>query len=204
MVRMNMLVVTLASGGAVIAATAASSRLKHGLRLRLAVAMLVAYAAVLIAQPPSLLASNLAVLLAAVAAGTLIGRSLGQRGAIVAFCITIAVVDLFSFGGGLTRTIIDNYREGSSNLLVYLVVTVRTQGQTIPVVGVGDLLMLSALYLGLRGIGRPGGQVVALLLGSLGVALVVGLIWGGAPALPFLAAAVIGFLTLGEDRGDPR
>ncbi len=197
---MQMLLVTLASGAATLAATAAAARLGRSQRTRLAVAVLALYGLVLIVRPPSPLASNVAVLLAAVGVGVLVGRTLSSRGAIIAFCITIALVDLLSFGGGLTRMIIDNYREGSSNLLVYLAVTVRSQGQTVPVVGVGDMAVLAALYQGLRGVGQPTSRVVVVLLGALGSALMIGLAVGGAPALPILAVSVIAALALTSGR----
>ncbi len=192
---------TLACGTLVLLGTDYWSRIRPDVRRAASIGILLTYAIVLYLQPLGLVGSNLLVLAASVAAGALIGSTLREPGAIVAFCVTIALVDFFSFGGGLTRKIIDEYARGENELLRYLAVSVSLDGRIVPVVGVGDLVVLAALYCGLRRVGEPAGVSAFVLLSSLAAALAIGLLVGGAPALPFLAGASIAVVGVSRFRG---
>ncbi len=69
-----------------------------------------------------------------------------------------------------------------------------------PIVGIGDLIILTATFSGLRRVAHRGPLTFAFPLGGLLLALVVGLIAGKAPALPFLAAATLLFAALHRRR----
>jgi hypothetical protein len=159
--------------------------------VRFAVPAVIAYAALLVWQPAFLFLSDLAVLVVAVALGSLIGSTLRSPGAVVGFIITAAIIDLFSFSGGLTRLIIDSYRSGESRLLEYLAFSLPIGGRVAPLIGVGDLLILSALFYSLAKLGYPRLVTATVLLVATLAALFVGLAVRGVPGLPFLAGAVL-------------
>lgn len=185
------LICAVAAGGAV--AVMGGVRLFDALapsRRRLAAFSAIAvFVATTAARPDALVLSDLAVVLGAIGGAVLVGRSLGSIGAIIAFAITMAIVDLVSFGGGLTRRIVRDYRAGSSDLLRYLALTVPLNGRPTPLVGVGDLFAVGALFGGLVRVHRRTFRAAAFMLGGLVVAIAVGLVAGGAPGLPFLALA---------------
>jgi hypothetical protein len=43
--------------------------------------------------------------------------------------------------GGLSNMLIERYRDGSSDLLLYLTLVVPIRGRAIPIVGIGNLLV---------------------------------------------------------------
>jgi hypothetical protein len=200
--------VTLAVAATVLTATHVWRGVAEPRRDAVSLGVLLTYATVLYLQPFGMIVSDLLVIAAAVAGGTLLARALSGRGAIAAFCITMAAVDLLSFGGGLTRTIIEGYASGRSELLRYLAFTIVIEERTTPLVGIGDLLALAALYGGLLRIDVPAYRAGLTLLGGLAAALAIGLRAGGAPALPFLAGAVLlllaGLRVVGGDAEEPR
>jgi hypothetical protein len=131
------------------------------------------------------------VILGAVGGILLIERRLHSAASVVVFLTVAAVVDLWSMRGGLTRALLDRYREGSSDLLLYLTLVVPVNGRIVPIVGIGDLVVGGAAATALLRLGvRPWGVAAASAAGLLG-ALAYGLWRGGAPALPFVAVAVL-------------
>jgi hypothetical protein len=154
-----------------------------------AVALIAAFGAAMVLRPPVGLASNIAVLGGATGAAMLLSRPLGSRASVLAFLITAALVDLFSFSEGLTRAIVEAYREGRSPVLLYLTLVVRDAGRPIPVVGIGDLVVGGAAAVALLAVGVRAMLVTAGLGASLFAALVIGIWRGGAAAVPFLAGA---------------
>lgn len=158
-------------------------------RVGLALASLLAYAMVLVTRPASLAVSDASVLLAAIGLAPLLGGSLGSMASIAVFAITASAVDLFSFGGGLTRELVQGYEAGTSDLLRFLAVTVEVGGQPRPLVGGVDLLITGSLFLGLvRVHGGPKRAAFALLVG-LASAVATGLVVGGVAAVPFVGLA---------------
>jgi hypothetical protein len=182
----SMVVSVLASAGLVILGVAWLGGRAPRTRIGCAVLAVLGYGAVLWTRPDTLVLSNAAVLVAAICLAPLLARSLGSTGAIVAFAIAASLVDLFSFGGGLTRRIIQDYHSGGSDLLRFLAVTVPVSGRPTPLVGVVDLLIVGALFLALVGIHGARRRASLTLLGALAVAVVVGLVVGGVAAVPFL------------------
>lgn len=146
--------------------------------------------------PPLL--SDLALLAFACTIGFGIGRGIGSPGAAIAFLVTAATVDTVSFATGVTRALLRGYVEGRSHALEHLSLTVPLLGRAVPVIGVGDLILLAATAGILRRLGH--GAVPAILVPTLPfvLALAAGfLLRTGVPALPFLAVAVGAFLITG-------
>jgi hypothetical protein len=185
------LLTVLAASALVCVGVAQALRIAPRPRLVLAIALLTGYSGVCVWQPGAWWFADAALLLAAAAGGLLIGRFLGSTGAVVAFCVTIAVVDLFSFGGGLTRHIMESYREGESRLLLYLTVSVPYGGAVRPIAGVGDLLILASLFSALVRLGHSKLRAFLVPTAGLTAALLVGLVRGGVAALPFVAVVTI-------------
>lgn len=177
-----------------LAAVVWTSRLASGLapsRTKVhAGALLLAYATALVLRPSGWPVIDLAVLAGAVGGVLLLEGGLRSPAAVLAFLVVAAVVDVVSMSGGLSRMLIERYREGTSDLLIYLTLVVPIRGRAIPIVGIGDLLVggsaaTALLRLGLRPVAVMGTFAAGLL-----VALAYGLWRGGAPAVPFIAAAV--------------
>jgi hypothetical protein len=140
--------------------------------------------------------SLLALLGLGVLGGSAIGRSLASPDAVIAFLVVVSVIDVISFRGGPTAWIIEGYRTGTSELLLHLAVTFPVRGRMVPLVGVGDLVIMSALIEATRRFGYPTPEVVAALAVALVSALAVGLAAGGIYFLPFVAATMTPYLLL--------
>ncbi len=179
------------SAGVVIAALWQTFAWPSMKKTFIAILSIASFVVVLLWRPDSLLISNAAVLLFAIGVAFFVGKSLGSFGALVTFAATVSVVDTISFAGGLTRKIIDEYERGTSNLLQFLVVSIPTGDGVQPLVGVGDLCITGALFLGLARLhGHMLRASVVLVLG-LTVAIAIGLFAGGVAGLPFLAVAAV-------------
>lgn len=179
-------------GGLVIVAWAAHlvSRFAPVRTRLLAGVLLLIYGAVVILRPSAWPVIDLAVLIGAVGAAVFIGGSLSSSGAVVAFLVAAAAVDILSVSGGFSRVIIERYQNGTSDLLLYLTLVVPIGGRLIPIVGISDLLVGGSSATALVRLGlRPVAVMGAIAVGLLG-ALAYGLWRGGAPALPFLAVPV--------------
>ena len=187
------LATTVTIGGLVVVVWGASQvlRLAPSRARLLAGILLLIYGAVLIFRPSAWLVIDTAVLIGAVGATVLIGGSLSSSGAVVAMLVAAAAVDILSVSGGLTRAIIDGYREGTSDLLLYLGLVVPIGGRLTPIVGISDLLIGGSAAVALIRLGlRPVAVIGAIAIGLLG-ALVYGIWRGGVAALPFIAIAVL-------------
>jgi len=146
------------------------------------------YLLVLLLRPSSLILSNGALLLAATSVGAMVGLALGSRGAILMFCLIMAMVDSFPFNEGLTRRLLEAYAATDGDLLRYVALTIPVEDRILPVIGIADLLVVSALHSGLYLLSMPTLVSVGVLLASLLVAVLIGLSAGGVPALPVIAA----------------
>ena len=125
-------------GGLVVVVWVASQVLRlASFRARLlAGILLLIYGAVLILRPSAWPVIDIAVLIGAVGATVIFGGSLTSYGAVVALLVTAAAVDIFSVSGGLSRGIIEGYKDGSSDLLLYLTLVMPIGGRLIPIVGI--------------------------------------------------------------------
>ncbi len=193
------LLIFVATSGAalvVFAGVCAVVPLPHRTRWALFAVSVLGYAALLALQPGSWFVSDVAVLAVAILFGATLGNTLSSRQALSVFVVVAASMDLYSFSGGLTARIIAEYRSGTSLLLQYLSLSIPGGARIIPVVGVGDLIILGGIYASLRRLRYPAWECfIAPWLGLI-AALVVGLIVGGIYALPFVALAVISYVWL--------
>lgn len=184
-----MVLAVLLSACLVIAGVAWVSGWSQRQRVGLGLACLVAYAVVLVTRPASWAVSDASVLIVAIGLAPLLGQSLGSAGSIAAFAVTASAVDILSFGGGLTREIIQGHQAGTSDLLRFLAVTVPVAGQPRPLVGVVDLLLMGALFLGLVRVHGGRRRAGVVLLVGLASAVITGLVVGGIAAVPFIGFA---------------
>lgn len=186
MIFPTLALVLLASAG--ILGASGLHRLDRGLSLPLAIGVSVGYGLLLFWRPDSPGVANASILLGGVCMGFLLSQLLGSSGSVFAFLCTAAAVDLFSFSDGLTNQIIEAYRSGGSTVLRFLAVFLEVGGQEYAVIGVSDIAIVAAAYLGLqRATGSNWEPAIWLLLG-LFLALLAGTYLGGAPGIPFLAA----------------
>lgn len=163
-------------------------------QLALSLPVTLGYVALLIWQPESLALSNFCLLIAVISIGNLIGSILKTRSSLITFTITASLVDILSFSGGLTQRILSDYAQSKSLLLQYLCISLRYEGGVLPVVGIGDLIIIAAIFRALSMLKYPSWQSFLIPLTGLMVALLVGLATGGIYAIPFISAAVIVFL----------
>jgi hypothetical protein len=166
----------------------------------LALSALALYGVVLVIGLPHLLITDILILLVAVFAGSLLGTLINYPLALVSFCITAAIVDLISSRFGVTASLSHAFQSGSSNLLSYLSLSFRVQEIPRPIVGIGDLIIMTAIYFALRRAGHVGLFTFAAPAGGLLLALAAGLIAGGITALPFISATTVAFLVLTNKR----
>jgi len=160
-------------------------------RWSVVVPILIGYALLFMALPLPVLVTNLALLVVSAAIATALSVSMSTVGSVVAFAIAAAVVDLWSFADGPTRALLDHFGTGEASILRLLALTATMDGTTWAIVGIGDLAIGTAIFLGLTGAGFAAREVAALLCVSLAAAVLVGVSIGGAAGLPFFAVATL-------------
>ena len=148
---------------------------------------LVAYLVMVYVGSPNVWLSSGVVVLASVAFAMVMGSFNRSRGGVVVFLVTAAVVDWFSFSGGLTRWIIDSGGAGNNMLLQYLTVAVLVGGRVRYLIGIGDLVISGAAGLSLFRLGYPALRTSLVLVSAILLAVLLGLVFGGVPALPVVA-----------------
>jgi hypothetical protein len=159
--------------------------LEDRLRREFIVAALLGYLVMAFVGLPSLWLSNVVVILASVTGAQVIGSLNRSKGGLVSFLVSAAVVDYFSFSGGLTRWIIEG--GGGSSLLQYLSVALPVGGRVRYLIGIGDLLIAGAAGFSLFRLGYPAWRTYLVVLFAVLIALSVALVIGGIPALPVIA-----------------
>jgi hypothetical protein len=152
------------------------------------------YIVLLRTQTAAWLVSDIVVILVSLLAASAIGLTLSSSSALIVFCITAGIVDFFSFSGGLTDKIITDYQQGQNLLLQYLSITIPLNGRLLPIIGIGDLVILGSIYYALRQLGHDSWLAFLFPLGGLLTALTLGLWLGGIYALPFIGGATIFYL----------
>jgi hypothetical protein len=172
-------------------ATAALAPLSRRARTGLLISLLVVYAVLLVARPPLLLLSNAIVFAVSAVVAVVLGQGLGDRRSLAAFALAASLADILSFLFGPTRALLDRFGGATGALVAYLTVAIPYTGQTLPVAGIGDLILLGVFFLGLRRLGYS--FVASCAVPTLGLlaALAVGLAVGGIFGIPFMAAAVL-------------
>jgi len=156
----------------------------------LAYGLLAAYAAALIFRPPGWPAIDLAVLAGAIGGVLLFQGGLVAPLSIAVFLTVAGVVDFVSMSGGLSRSLVEGYRTGSSNLLLYLTLVMPIRGHALPIIGISDLFISGAAATALLRLKLRPVPVMSAMIGGLLAADACGLYWRVAlPAVPFLAVA---------------
>ena len=161
----------------------------------LALILLVVTGAATLLIRDSLLATDLLVGSVALCLGMLVGQWIRSRTALAIFVVTAAVGDLTSFFAGPTRSLIG----GSARALRYLAICMTLGNHVYAVVGIGDLVLLTACSIAIRNCRYPEWAAFALPLSGILGALLLALSVGPLPALPFLAAAVLGYQYLAKE-----
>lgn len=192
----------LASAGVGMAMARVLVSLRRRLSIPAVLVVAAAYTLALLWQPASPWVSNALVLLAGGCAGFILGLLLGSAASVLAFLTTAAVVDLVSFSNGLTSQIVEAYRSGGSAALRFLAVLATADGREYAVVGLGDIAILAAAYVGFSRAARSDREPAIWLLAGLLAAFVAGAWLGGAPGIPFIAAAGWGYTLLHARRGE--
>ena len=183
--------VTVAGFATVVWISRLADRLPSSRRRQLAFGLLAAYAAVLVFRPAAWPVIDLAVLGGAIGGVLLIEPGLQTAPAIVVFVTVAGLLDFISMiSGGLSRTLVEHYQKGTSSLLLYLTLVWPVRGYLVPIVGIGDLFIGGSAAAALLRLKLNPAAVMGAMIGGLLIALAVGLWRGGAPAVPFLAAAV--------------
>lgn len=189
-------VVIVASATLVFWATVCLRRLSARTIVALALVASCLYAGLLASGSRSAPFGSLAVVVVAALVGSCIGLLLTTRAALVSFCIVAAIADVVSSTAGATAQLSQAHRQGTSHLFQALSVSVPIGGSVRPIVGIGDLIILGAVYFTLARLGIRGAAAflapLAGLLGALGVGLAV----GGVFAIPFIAAGTLALLWL--------
>jgi hypothetical protein len=168
-----------------------ATRLPRRLRFILAVLFLGLYTAALSLTPTGSLARIASAVAVAALGGYMLGERLRDRGSLLAFFVTAAVVDTFSMTAGPTKAVLLQSTEASRRLLEVLAVVVSLHGRRFAVIGLPDLLGVAALFVGLRLAGvRPAVALTAPPI-AVAAALAVALAWRPLPVFPFLAIAAL-------------
>jgi hypothetical protein len=160
----------------------------------LAIATFTLYGVFLFLMPENWMLINLVVVSVAGIGGSGLGLFLNTRPSLIIFCVAASAVDIYSVTQGPTSALVENYKTGTSDLLRYFVVSMPIDGRTVPLVGIGDFFILSAIYFALMRLGYEKSQILLVPLLGLLLAIIVGLQVGGIFAIPFIAATTIAYL----------
>lgn len=182
------------AGGITFAGAGACARLRPTTRRWTLVASLAAYALLLLLRPPPWPTGTVLVFAAGITSGVAIGGTLTSRESLITFLVVVSVVDVISFAAGPTSWIVEGYRDGRSDLLLYLAASLPVEGRLIPLIGAGDIVVLSAIWEAGRRLEYPPLVLAGLLAVALLVALAVGLAVGGIYFLPFAAVVLAPYL----------
>lgn len=175
--------------------------IKPNLLYTFSASTILCYTALFIFRPGNIYLNNAVILLVSLAVGSIIGRLLSSDYGLLAFLIAASVADIVSFTGGFTDKIITNFRSGESDLLLYLAIMVKNSSGLIPVIGIGDLVILTALFFALKRLNYSNILCFLAPLTGLLAALITGIIAGGIPGVPFLAASVMIFIFIQKRKG---
>jgi hypothetical protein len=130
--------------------------------------------------------------------GSGLGLFIRSKSSLITFCIVASVVDIYSATQGVTSNLADAYREETSDLLRYLVISMPVGGSVEPIVGIGDFFIISAICFVLVRLGYNRSQLLLAPLSGLLLAIIVGQLVGGIFAIPFIAATTIVYLSMQE------
>ncbi len=193
-------IITLLAVVVVVASTAQCfsvallARLSRRARLGFLLGVLAVHGLLLATRPAQLVLSNAVVVASSAAVALALGAGLRDQRSLISFAITASVADIISFAIGPTRALLDRFGGSTGTLVTYLALTLPWQGRRLPVVGIGDLVLLGVFFLAVRQLGFGAAVSWAPPTVGLLVALAVGLLVGGVFGIPFMTAAVIALL----------
>ena len=149
----------------------------------------------------NLVASNCFVLSLALIAGMLMSRTIRSMGALKTLLIVASAADLVSTQMGPTKWFLEQAQNPQHvaqlhgvAILQYLALSVRLKGYLVPVIGFGDLLFFTVCAFATSRFGWPRAAVFSVPLVGILAALSAALVFVRlVPAIPFIAAAVIGY-----------
>lgn len=162
------------------------------------VAILVIYSIMLWLKISPWLISDTIVMIIALLVGYAFGLTVRSFSALSGFCIAAGIADFisFTFSSVLTSKIINDYEQGYNLLLQYLSITIPLSSRMVPIVGIGDLIIIGSIYVSLNKLGyNDWFSFLSPLVGLL-MALCIGLLVNGIFALPFICGAIIIYLLL--------
>ncbi len=154
------------------------------------------YAMFLFYRPEGWLLIDIIILLVAGIGGAGLGLFISSKPSLITFVIVAGAVDIFSVKGGVTSKLVENYKNGTSDLLNYLVISIPIDNSLKPIVGIGDYFILAAVCFAMIRLGYTKPQLLAAPLSGLLIALIVGLVVGGIYAIPFIALTTVLYATL--------
>ncbi len=134
---------------------------------------------------------DLLILLVAVVFGNLIASFVNGKSALIVFCVTAGLVDIYSYFNGLTHAIVSNFGEGKDPLLLYLGVAFPLESQPVFVAGIADWLIIAGIFYGLTGLGYSRSFSFLVPWSGLLLAVIIGLLAGGIFAIPFISFITI-------------
>ena len=81
-------------------------------------------------------------------------------------------------------------------LLLYLAISIPFENNTIPLIGFGDLFILSVIITILKETQNSTIEIIIASLSGLLLALTLGLLFGGIYAIPFISITTISFIVI--------
>jgi predicted acyltransferase len=183
-------VVVLCAGAAYLAALIVR-RAPRIYMIAVAVLLAASYVVILITRPSPVPVGGLLGAIASSLVGALFGAYVvSNLPGLVAFLVTASALDILSVRSGPTKALFDT-ASGGDGLVYYLVVLLPWEEGFIPVIGVGDLFGLAVIFAALLGMGAGKGMTSLCGLSGILLALAAGLLLGGVPAYPLLAALAV-------------
>ena len=132
----------------------------------------------------------------AVTGGSLMKFGFKDENSLIVFLITASIIDIISFSGGFTHFITSSYLIEENVLLLYLAISIPFNNNTIPIIGFGDLFILSVIITILMETKRSNIEIIIASLSGLLLALTLGLMFGGIYAIPFISISVILYISI--------
>lgn len=188
--------VTVAGFATVVWFSRLAARIPRPRKIWLAFTLLALYAATVALHPSAWLVIDMAELAGAVGGVILVEGALQSQRAVAVFLTTAAVADAVSMAGGISKTLIDGFRGGSSHALEYLALLVPVHGSVAAIIGITDLFLTGTAAVALMRLKLGRVAVFGTVVCGLLTALATGLWLGPMPAIPFVAAAAWILLTV--------
>jgi hypothetical protein len=203
MLKIQLFLVGLGLSAAAIGIATVIMRLRRDRWLPLGLLALLLYAVLIKAFPGDVPYRAMGGIALAATAGCLLGSRLGSRASLLAFLVTAAGADIVSTLAGPTRALLAQSSDAQRRLLEILAVVVPLAGRRFAVIGLPDVVGVTALFTGLRFINVRPAVATAAPIAAVAAALATALVWRPLPVFPFYAVAAL-IATAGRDHGPPQ